>query len=61
MALNSIVSVFGVPMSITEHRLPTMALMFAPVRIVIGVVQGVFSAATGSFLLACFVSMTEER
>jgi hypothetical protein len=61
MAINSVVSVFGIPMTITEHRLPTMALMFAPVRIIIGIAQGIVGAAIGSCLLACFVSMTEER
>jgi hypothetical protein len=61
MALSSLVSVFSVPMSITEHRIPTMALMFAPIRLVTGVVQGIVGAAIGSCLLACFVSMTEER
>jgi hypothetical protein len=61
MAINSVVSAFGVPMSITEHNMPTMALMFAPVRIVIGMAQGAVGAAIGSCLLACFVSMTEER
>jgi hypothetical protein len=61
MAVSSLVSVFSVPMSITEHRIPTMALMFAPIRLVTGVVQGIVGAAIGSCLLACFVSMTEER
>ena len=35
--------------------------MFAPARFVIGVMQGIVGAAIGSCLLACFVSMTEER
>jgi len=61
MALSSLASGFSVPMSFTEHRIPTAALMFAPIRIVIGVVQGAVGAAIGSCLLACFVSMTEER
>jgi len=61
MALNSVVSVFGVPMSISQHKMPSLALIFAPMRLVIGVVQGVVSAAIGSWLLACFVAITEER
>lgn len=61
MALNSLVSAFTIPMNITAQRLPTVALMFAPVRLVAGVVQGIVGAAVGSCLLACFVSMTEER
>lgn len=61
MALSSVASGFSIPMTITEHRIPTAALMFAPIRIVIGVVRGVVGAAIGSCLLACFVSMTEER
>lgn len=61
MALNSVVSAFSIPMNFTAHRLSTVALMFAPVRLVAGVVQGIVSAAVGSCLLACFVSMTEER
>jgi hypothetical protein len=61
MAINSVVSAFSIPMNISMHRMPTVALMFAPARIVIGVAQGIVSAAIGSCLLACFVSMTEER
>jgi hypothetical protein len=61
MAINSVFSAFTIPMNITSHQLPSMALMFAPVRILAGVVQGVVGAAVGSCLLACFVSMTEER
>ena len=61
MAINSVVSAFSIPMNISLHRMPTMALMFAPARIVIGFAQGIVSAAIGSCLLACFVSMTEER
>lgn len=61
MAINSVVSAFSIPMNLTLHQLPTVALMFAPARIVIGIAQGIVSAAIGSCLLACFVSMTEER
>jgi len=41
--------------------MPSMALIFTPVRLVIGVIQSVIGAAVGSWLMACFVSMTEER
>lgn len=61
MAINSLFSAFTIPMNITSQRLPTMALMFAPARLLAGVVQGIVGAAVGSCLLACFVSMTEER
>lgn len=61
LALNSLVSGFSIPMTFTEHKLPTVALMFAPIRLIAGVVQGMISAAIGSCFLACFVSMTEER
>jgi hypothetical protein len=61
MALNSLVSGFSVPMNIGQHKFPTMALMFAPVRVIAGVIQGMIGAAISSFFLACFVSMTEER
>jgi hypothetical protein len=61
LALNSLISGFSIPMTLTEHRLPPMALIFTPVRLVIGVIQSIVSAAVGSWLLACFVSMTEER
>jgi hypothetical protein len=61
MALNSLVSGFSVPMNIGQHKFPTMAVMFAPVRVIAGVIQGMIGAAISSFFLACFVSMTEER
>jgi len=61
MALNSVTSAFSFPMTFTEHKLPAAALMFAPMRIAAGFVQGMVSAAVGSCLLACFVSITEER
>lgn len=61
LALNSLVSGFSIPMTFTEHRIPTAALMFAPIRLIAGVVQGMIGAAIGSCFLACFVSMTEER
>jgi hypothetical protein len=61
MALNSVLSAFSIPMTITQHQMPSMALIFTPVRLVSGVVQSMVSAAVGSWLIACFVSMTEER
>lgn len=60
MAINSIVSAFSIPMSISEHHLPSLALLFTPVRLATSVVQSMVSAAIGSWLIACFVSMTEE-
>lgn len=61
MAVNSLISGFSIPMTFSEHRFPSVALMFTPVRLVAGLIQSVVSAAVGSWLLACFVSMTEER
>jgi len=61
MAINSFVSAFSIPMNINLHQTPTVALMFAPARVMIGIAQGIVGAAIGSCLLACFVSMTEER
>jgi hypothetical protein len=61
LALNSLVSGFSIPIRLSEHRVPSMALMFAPIQLIVGVVQGMVGAAIGSWLLACFVSMTEER
>jgi hypothetical protein len=61
LALNSLVSGFSIPFTITSHKLPTAAIMFAPIRLVAGVFQSMASAAAGSFLVACFVSMTEEK
>ena len=61
LALNSVVSAFSIPMTITQHQIPSMALFFTPIRLVSGVVQSMVSAAVGSWLMACFVSMTEEQ
>jgi hypothetical protein len=61
MALNSVVSAFSIPMTITQHQMPSMALIFTPVRLASGFIQSIVSAAVGSWLMACFVSMTEER
>jgi hypothetical protein len=60
IAINSIVSAFSIPMTITQHQLPSLTLLFTPVRLASSVVQSMLSAAVGSWLLACFVSMTEE-
>jgi hypothetical protein len=60
MALNSIVSAFSIPMAISTHHLPSLELFFTPVRLASGIVQSMVSAAIGSWLIACFVSMTEE-
>jgi hypothetical protein len=60
MALNSVVSAFSVPMTISSHHLPSLELFFTPVRLASGIVQSMVSAAIGSWLIACFVSMTEE-
>src|SRR5437764_1280574 len=58
MAINSFVSAFSIPMNMNLHQTPTVALMFAPARIVIGSVQRIVSASIGTCRLACFVSLT---
>jgi hypothetical protein len=60
MALNSIVSAFSIPMTISSQHLPSLELFFTPMRLASGVVQSMVSAGIGSWLIACFVSMTEE-
>jgi len=60
MALNSVVSAFSIPMTISQHHLPSLALLFTPVRLASSVIQSMVSAAIGAWLMACFVSMTEE-
>jgi len=61
MAVNSLLSGFSLPLTFSSHQVPSAAMLFAPVRIVIAVVQSMISGAVGSCLLACFVSMTQER
>ncbi len=61
MALNSVVSGFSIPLTFNSQHVPSVALFFAPVRLIGGVIQALVSAAIGSYLIACFVSMTEER
>jgi hypothetical protein len=60
LALNSAVSAFSIPMSISSHHLPSLELFFTPVRLASGIVQSMVSAGIGCWLIACFVSMTEE-
>jgi hypothetical protein len=60
MALNSVVSAFSIPMTISSQHLPSLELFFTPVRLASGIVQSMVSAGVGSWLIACFVSMTEE-
>jgi hypothetical protein len=60
MAINSIVSAFSIPMTISSQHLPSLELFFTPVRLASGIVQSMVSAGIGCWLIACFVSMTEE-
>ena len=60
MALNSVVSAFSIPMTISSHHVPSLELFFTPVRLASGLVQSMVSAGIGCWLIACFVSMTEE-
>jgi hypothetical protein len=61
LALNSAVSAFSIPMSISSRHLPSLELFFTPVRLASGIVQSMVSAGIGCWLIACFVSMTEEQ
>jgi hypothetical protein len=60
LALNSAVSAFSIPMDISSHHLPSLELFFTPVRLASGIIQSMISAGIGCWLIACFVSMTEE-
>jgi len=60
MAINSIVSAFSIPMAISSRHLPSFDLLFTPVRLASSIVQSMISAGIGSWVIACFVSMTEE-
>jgi hypothetical protein len=60
MALNSVVSAFSIPMTISSQHLPSLELFFTPVRLAAGIIQSMVSAGIGCWLIACFVAMTEE-
>lgn len=57
-----VLSTMSSVVSMTSNRhAPMFGLAFAPLQIVSSLAQSVVSAAIGIWLLACFVSMTEER
>jgi hypothetical protein len=60
MAVNSVISTVSIPMTLSAHQVPSFELFFTPVRLASGILQSMISAAVGLWLMACFVSMTEE-
>src|SRR5207248_2398278 len=47
MALSSAVSAFSVPMAISQHHMPSLTLLFTPVRLASSIIQSMVSAAIG--------------
>jgi hypothetical protein len=58
-----VVSGLNIPLNLgNQHRgLDFVAIFFAPVQIMMSVVQSALSAAAGAWFLASFVALTEER
>lgn len=58
-----LVSSFSIPLSIGSHshRVSMAPLFFAPMQLMLSVIQNAISMAVGAWYLACFVAMTEER
>ena len=55
------ISMFSVAFSMPGSRDAALALMFAPARIVISMLQGVFTAAVGLWMLACFAALSDSK
>ena len=62
-AAASVISGFNIPFSLGEHGrgLDLIPIFFAPMQIMLSVVQSALSAAAGAWFLASFVALTEER
>ncbi len=56
-----VISAISMPMNILHQHQPMLAFVSAPLQIVLSFAQSIFSAATGTWFLASFISMTEER
>lgn len=56
-----LISAISAPMSILRHQQPMMLTFLAPAQIVVSLLQSVFSAATGTWFLASYIAITEER
>ena len=57
----SVVSGFNIPLSLGDHnRLNLVPIIFAPMQVMLSVVQSALSAAAGAWFLASFVALTEE-
>jgi hypothetical protein len=59
----SVVSGLNIPFSLGHHQrgFDLMPLFFAPVQLMLSVVQSALSAAAGAWFLASFVALTEEH
>lgn len=55
------ISTLGFPASMANHGQPLSFGFFAPLQIALSVAQSIFSAAVGTWFLASFVALTEER
>lgn len=56
-----LISVVSLPISLMSQHQPLMVAVTAPMQIVVSFAQTIVSAATGAWLLASFVALTEER
>jgi hypothetical protein len=59
----SVGSGFNIPLSLGDHHrgFDLVPIFFAPMQIMLSVVQSALSAAAGAWFLASFVALTEER
>jgi hypothetical protein len=56
-----VISMLSMPLSFARESNPMSIGVMAPVQIVLSFVQGIFSAAVGTWFLASYVGLTEER
>jgi hypothetical protein len=56
-----VISMLSMPLSFARESNPLSIGVMAPVQIVLSFVQGIFSAAVGTWFLASYVGLTEER
>lgn len=56
-----LISIVSMPISFMPQHQPLLVAFTAPVQIAVSFAQTIFSAATGAWLLASFVALTEER
>jgi len=56
-----VISMISMPLSFARESNPLSIGVMAPVQIVLSFVQSIFSAAVGTWFLASYVGLTEER